>query len=200
MKIFHMTLAAALVLTLAACTTMGIGVGSTPTGDLRAVISWKSMSDRDGVMTAMLSNGETYSGMYFQITSETRLDTLDPLWVGWARPWSDWAYLGPEPITGFVTHYSGRVVANLGKSQWDAHALRIQAQPPRLGDGGWRRRHMSVAERANDRRDLSAATLKRRRLDGLERRGETRAFPRLPRAGCEPGTPRLKGASCLDAS
>ena len=113
MKTCHMILTAAFVLTLAACTTMGTGVGSTPRGDLRAVISWKSMSDRDGVMTAMLSNGETYSGMFFQITSETRLDTLDPLWVGWARPWSDWAYLGPEPVTGFVTHYSGRVVANL---------------------------------------------------------------------------------------
>jgi len=103
-----------LVLGLTACTTMGTGVGSTRVGDVRAVLSWEASGARTGMMTAMLSTGETYAGMYFQITSDTRVDGLGPLWVGWARPWTGWPYWGlADPGPQFITYYSGRVVANL---------------------------------------------------------------------------------------
>jgi hypothetical protein len=62
-------------------------------------------------MTAILSTGETYSGPFFQITQESRVDSLEPLWVGWGRRWPGWEPWWPS--TEFVTHYSGRVVANL---------------------------------------------------------------------------------------
>ncbi|MHB1207987.1 MAG: hypothetical protein ACYCZX_20650 [Rhodospirillaceae bacterium] len=124
---------------LAACApTSGVGVASTPAGDLRATMSWQSNGGRSGVMTAQLSNGESYTGRYFQISQETQVTDLDPLWIGWNGPgfrrpgfwggygwrgrrwgggfgygggWGGWDYWGPQ--TAFVTTYSGRVVANL---------------------------------------------------------------------------------------
>ncbi|HMI97927.1 MAG TPA: hypothetical protein VK479_15565, partial [Micropepsaceae bacterium] len=64
MKPSRISFVAALLLGLTACTTMGTGVGSSPTGNVRAILTWKG-GDRTGIMTAMLSTGETYSGMYF---------------------------------------------------------------------------------------------------------------------------------------
>ncbi len=130
-------IAAAAFTSLAACApTSGVGVASTPAGDLRATMTWQSNGGRAGVMTAQLSNGETYSGRYFQISHDTQVTDLDPLWVGWGPPWAGprwgggfgygwrhrgfgggwgawggWNSWGPQ--TAFVTVYSGRVVANL---------------------------------------------------------------------------------------
>ena len=130
MKTFIKTLTfSAALMGLAACApaiTSGVGVASTPAGDLRATMSWQSNGGRSGVMTAQLNNGESYTGRYFQITQDTRVADLDPLWVGWGRPhfyggWrgrrgfggfgGGWDYWGPQ--SAFVTTYSGRVVANL---------------------------------------------------------------------------------------
>lgn len=133
-------MAAGLGLTaLAACApTSGVGTASTPGGDLRASMTWQSNGGRSGVMTAQLSNGETYSGRYFQISHDTQVADLDPLWIGWGPAWGPspywrggygwrhrgfhggfgfgagwggWGYWGPQ--TTFVTTYTGRVVANL---------------------------------------------------------------------------------------
>lgn len=98
---------------IAACTTTGTGMGTERAGDIRANFAWTSTDDRTGTMTANLSTNDTYTGQFFQITRDTRVDTLGPLWSGWANPWRGWRYWGPEPDTAFVTHYSGRVVANL---------------------------------------------------------------------------------------
>jgi hypothetical protein len=132
MKPMTVLTAAAALASLAACApTSGVGVASTPAGDLRATMTWQS-NGRSGVMTAQLNNGETYSGRYFQITHDTQINDLGPLWVGWNRPgfwggmgwhgrgrgwggwgggWGGWDSWGPQ--TSFVTTYSGRVVANL---------------------------------------------------------------------------------------
>ena len=101
-----------LVALAAGCTTMGTGTGSTATGKNPVNFSWKSSDGVSGSMNASLSNGKTYSGQFFQITSDTTVDNLGPLWTGWGGRWGgDWGFwdAGPE----FVTHYSGRVVANL---------------------------------------------------------------------------------------
>jgi hypothetical protein len=116
MRMTHSISAVSLALALTACETMGTGtgVGSTPTGQVQAVLSWEMSGSREGTMTAMLSTGETFTGMYFQITSETRADNLDPLWVGWGRPWGGWPHWGyVDPGPEFITYYSGRVLANL---------------------------------------------------------------------------------------
>ncbi|AKH18703.1 hypothetical protein SUS17_3133 [Sphingomonas sp. S17] len=75
---------------------------------------WKSSGARSGTMTANLSTGATYAGPFFQITSETTIEELGPLWTGWGNRWRwrGWAYWGPTQST--LTHYSGRVLANLG--------------------------------------------------------------------------------------
>ena len=134
MKPLQTSFAAAFLFGVAACTTMGTGVGSSPTGNIRAVLMWKG-SDRDGIMTATLSNGEVYSGMYFQITGETRVDDLTPLWIGWQRPWAGWPYW-VEPGPQFITYYSGRVVANLEGPNGTHMRCRFQLIRPAAGMAG----------------------------------------------------------------
>ena len=97
----------------AGCTTTGTGFGSTASGTDPVTFQWKSSDSVSGDMSATLADGKTYTGQFFQITSETTVDTLGPLWAGWGPRWRrggwyDWD-AGPE----FVTHYSGRIVANL---------------------------------------------------------------------------------------
>ncbi|HET9106361.1 MAG TPA: hypothetical protein VFN79_04135 [Steroidobacteraceae bacterium] len=92
-------------------------------------------------MTASLRNGRTYSGRYFQITSDTSLNGLGPLWVGWGpewgmdewglNDWNDW-----EPGPQFVTHYSGRVVANLATAGGAHMRCRFRLIHPADGMGG----------------------------------------------------------------
>jgi len=95
------------------CATMGTGTGTTAKGGHPVTFSWRSTDTVSGTMNATLSDGKTYSGQFFQITSNTTVDNLDPLWAGWGPGWrrGGWDYwdAGPE----FVTHYSGKVVANL---------------------------------------------------------------------------------------
>jgi hypothetical protein len=133
--------ALALLFALPGCTSMGTGYGSSRSGDLRATLSWQSSDSRVGTMTAQLSTGETYSGRYFQVTQETRVDDLRPLWVGWNRRWRGWDYWGPGPWgpdwgPRFVTEYSGRVLANL-QGPGDRHMrCRFQLMRPASGMSG----------------------------------------------------------------
>jgi hypothetical protein len=92
-------------------------------------------------MTARLSDGQTYTGTYFQITSDTRVDELSPLWSGWDSPrWGSWWGVGPwrswEPTTGFVTTYSGRVVANLEGPNGTHMRCRLDLISPASGMAG----------------------------------------------------------------
>lgn len=105
----------------AGCTTMGTGTGSTPSGASPTTFSWKSSDGVSGTISASMSNGKKYSGQYFQITKDTTVDTIGPLWTGWGgwggwggRRWGgDWDYWGADTSPDFITHYTGRVVANL---------------------------------------------------------------------------------------
>jgi hypothetical protein len=96
-----------------ACVTSGIGSGSSRANDVNATFMWQSRDDRTGTLTANLSSGETFTGQYFQITSDTRIDQIGPLWDGWRMGWRGQRYWAGGPTAAFVTHYSGRVVANL---------------------------------------------------------------------------------------
>lgn len=129
---------------LAACATSGAGTGSTLQGDVRATLSWQSTGGHDGTITAQLSTGETFTGRYFQISRDIRVDDLAPLWRGWGwprsgwgmpwGPWHDWGYWGPS--TGFVTSYSGRVVANLEGPNQTHMRCRFFLQNPASGMAG----------------------------------------------------------------
>lgn len=102
-----------LLLLVAGCTTTGVGVGSSPSGAVSATFTWIADSPRGGTMTALLSTGESYRGPFFQVTRETRIEELAPLWVGWGRRWRwhGWDYWGPRE--SYLTEYTGRVLANL---------------------------------------------------------------------------------------
>ena len=121
---------------ITACTTMGTGVGNVRNSDLHANFAWKSTDDRTGTLTATLSNGDTFSGPFFQVTRDTRVETLAPLWYGWAGPWRGWPYWGPYPDRAFVTHYSGRVVANLADTAGDHMRCHFSLMHPQHGMAG----------------------------------------------------------------
>lgn len=121
---------------IAGCTTMGTGMGSVRGGDTRATFQWQSTDDRTGTMNASLSTGDQYNGQFFQVTRDTRIDTLGPLWAGWGPGWRGWRYWGPAPDTAFITHYSGRVVANLANAGGDRMRCHFQLMHPDRGMAG----------------------------------------------------------------
>ncbi len=129
-----------LLLALAAgCTTMGTGTGSTPSGADPVSFSWKSSDSVSGTMDAALSDGKTYSGQFFQITKDTTVDSVGPLWDGWHSRrggFGDWAYWDSVPSTGFIRHYSGRVVANLGAASGAHIRCQFQLVHPSEGMAG----------------------------------------------------------------
>lgn len=123
-----------LLLLAAGCTTMGTGFGSTATGAIPVSFNWKSSDSVSGTMDAVLSDGKTYSGQFFEITDDTTVDNLGPLWSGWNsgfRGRSGWDYWQGAPE--FVTHYTGRVVANLGAP--NGEHMRCQFRLVRPSDG-----------------------------------------------------------------
>lgn len=136
------------LLTVAGCTTMGTGYGTTATGTHPVHFSWTSSGDVGGTMSATLANGNVYTGTYFQITDTTTADTLGPLFDGWGsgfgyglgyggnvgsgfEGWGDWN-ASPE----FITHYTGRVVANLIDPKGKHIRCRFQLVHPSDGMAG----------------------------------------------------------------
>ena len=120
----------------AGCTTTGTGDGSALSGADRMTFSWKSSDTVSCSITATAADGATYTGQFFEVTSDTQVQNLAPLWVGWgpgwrSAGWYDWDE-GPE----FVTHYSGRVVANLSAAGGAHMRCRFQLAHPSAGMSG----------------------------------------------------------------
>jgi len=140
MKLSKATLALPLLIAFAAgCTTMGTGTGSTATGASPVTFSWKSADSVTGNMDATLADGKTYSGQFFQITKETRVDSVAPLWSGWHSGWSrfgGWDGWAAAPTPDFIQHYSGRVVANLGAPGGEHMRCKFQLAHPSKGMAG----------------------------------------------------------------
>ncbi len=101
----------------AGCKSTGTGEGHSPQGNAHVTFQWEQSSPTSGNLRATLitrdGGPETYAGKFFQITQESQLETLAPLWAGWYPGWGGWTYWGPEPQVSFITHYTGEVVANL---------------------------------------------------------------------------------------
>src|SRR5207237_250679 len=73
---------------------------------------------------------------FFQVTRDTTVDSLSPLWAGWGRGpwgygWNDWG-AGPS----FITHYTGRVVANLSAPSGAHMRCKFQLASPDAGMAG----------------------------------------------------------------
>jgi hypothetical protein len=74
----------------------------------------------NGTMTATLPDGESFSGRYLQVSSETSGDTLAPFWGGYGVAWDDWgadseseAWITGSDLPTFIQNYSGKVIATL---------------------------------------------------------------------------------------
>jgi hypothetical protein len=121
----------------AGCATMGAGTGATPSGADAVTFHWNGSTASDsGTMTASLSDGTTYTGQYFQITSNTTVDNLEPLWVGWRGGWGGLGWDDWGADSSFVTHYTGRVVANLGTVSGAHMRCKFQLADPTEGMSG----------------------------------------------------------------
>jgi hypothetical protein len=118
------------------CTTMGTGYGTTAVGTNPVHFSWQSSDGVSGTLHATLADGSVYAGSYFQITENTTTDTLAPLWDGWGAGWGfgGWDYW--DTGSDFVTHYTGRVVANLADPEGKHIRCKFQLVHPSNGMAG----------------------------------------------------------------
>lgn len=103
-----------------ACTMTGTGIGNSRVAGASAMFSWSARGPQTGTMTAVLADGRSYAGPFFQITRETRVDDLGPLWTGWEPMGRGRFYRGGRggwrswgPSQQFIIEYSGKVLANL---------------------------------------------------------------------------------------
>src|SRR5258708_31281944 len=77
---------------------MGTVTGPTLYGQSTATCIWKRSDGVSGTINATFSGGKTYSGQYFQITKDTTVDSIGPLWAGWGgRGGRGWGYWGVDP-------------------------------------------------------------------------------------------------------
>jgi hypothetical protein len=116
---------------------MGSGSGTLSGGDAANVdFDWKSQGDVAGAMTASFSDGRAFTGSFFQITQDTQIDRVAPLWAGWSPRWQGWYGWDANPGPDFVKHYSGRVLANLTGVNGEHMRCRFQLVRPRSGMQG----------------------------------------------------------------
>ncbi|MFZ1906346.1 MAG: hypothetical protein WAU56_13260 [Steroidobacteraceae bacterium] len=99
------------------CKSTGEGMGQSPTGDIKATFTWEETGPTKGTLKATVIQldgmQQQYQGTFYQITKDTQMETIAPLWSPWWPAWGGWAYWGPEPTDSFITQYTGHVVANL---------------------------------------------------------------------------------------
>lgn len=126
------------------CTSMGIGAGQlieSGASEQPVAFSWTSQDGgMSGTMSAALPDA-MFQGRFFQITQQTRQETLSPLWSHWHRGWYDWPYWGGPvppsfPTTQFITHYTGKVVATLSSSTDQRMRCRFHLVQPSRGMSG----------------------------------------------------------------
>jgi hypothetical protein len=125
---------------LQACTTEGELLEADAA--LQSVaFSWVSHDGgMTGSMTARLAEA-SFQGRFFQITQQTRYETLSPLWTHWNHGWSDWPeWSGPlppgYPTPQFITHYSGKVLATLSAANNERMRCRFHLVAPARGMSG----------------------------------------------------------------
>jgi len=90
-----------------------------------------------GTMSATLTDGKQYRGQFFEITKDTRVDNLGPLWTGWNPGWRgfggfDYWDAGPSFVTALLGPGRGQSRCS-GRC---AHALQFQLAHPSEGMAG----------------------------------------------------------------
>jgi len=128
-------------LALTGCETTG--GGGTGAGNVRGTqkpvaFTWQSEGDHSGDITATFNSGRVFKGEYFQITSDTHVDRLDPLWDGWdsSDHHGDWRYWEADSRSDFIRAYRGRVLANLQSENGEYMRCRFTLRSPERGMAG----------------------------------------------------------------
>jgi hypothetical protein len=129
---------AASMLSLPACQTAGTGSGHVRGTQKPVAFTWQSTDSVSGDITATFGSGRVFKGTYFQITHDTRVDRLGPLWDGWGRPHrrGNWRYWSYDPGPEFIKTYSGRVLANLHDDTGEHMRCRFTLISPSRGMAG----------------------------------------------------------------
>ncbi|HTU66492.1 MAG TPA: hypothetical protein VMF52_11125 [Steroidobacteraceae bacterium] len=147
-------LASAAAFAMSACETSnsaGTGSGNVRGSTKPVAFTWESSGNDSGNITATFGTGRVFRGKYFQITSDTRAERLDPLWDGWERSSrrGSWRYWERDPGPGFAKTYSGRVLANLHSEDGEHMRCRFTLISPARGmtGGGAGRCEMSESRR-----------------------------------------------------
>jgi hypothetical protein len=129
--------AIAAALLVSACQTAGTGSGNVRGTRKPVAFTWQSTDSVSGDITATFGTGRVFKGTYFQITRDTRVDRLEPLWYGWgARRRGGWRYWAADPGPEFVKTYSGRVLANLHSDDGEHMRCRFTLISPQRGMAG----------------------------------------------------------------
>src|SRR5258708_1796193 len=116
---------------------MGTVTGPTLYGQSTATCIWKRSDGVSGTINATLAGGNTYSGRYFQITKDTTVDSIGPLWAGWGgRGGRGLGYWGVDPSPGLVTPHTRRLVANLAEPSGTHRRCQFQLVHPSDGMNG----------------------------------------------------------------
>ena len=139
-EIFCRALLLLVVGLVAGCAATRSGSGSAVPGTNSVKFSWTGSGNVSGSMTATFPNGETFSGRFFQITSSLtdELGSQGPIWH------QDGLYdVGPG--LQYVPHYTGRVVANLGRSDGAQMRCRFELRSPVDGMAGGARGECQLA-------------------------------------------------------
>ena len=130
---------------LAGCVASGTIRGRmSKTGDAPVPVTLQYRSERfaqNGTITAKLPDGETFTGRYLQVSSDTDAETLDPYWGGWGVGWAGWgpwsddygAWIAGADMPTFVRNYSGKVIATLIGDRGDRMRCRFRLADPEQG-------------------------------------------------------------------
>ena len=158
MKTILGAVACAFALVLAGCQTSGgTGTGAGRVNGTRKPVAftWESSDSVSGKITATFGTGRVFRGSYFQITSDTRVERLDPLWDGWGRPYrrNSWRYWGADTGPQFIKSYSGRVLANLHSEDGEHMRCRFNLISPSRGMAGGGEGRCELSE---SKREISA--------------------------------------------
>ena len=125
---------------LSACATQSAGTGSGNVRGTRKPVAftWQSNDRVSGDITATFNDGQVFKGTYFQITRDTRVDRLGPLWDGWGAPYprTGWRYWDRDMDRQFIQEYNDRVLANLLSNSGNHMRCRFTLVTPSRGMAG----------------------------------------------------------------
>lgn len=106
--------AALAALALAACTTIGVGMGELRPGNTPVEFDWSSDDGgMSGLMSARLGTGAPFTGTFMQITQQERSILATEQSDSWPGQWDAPGGEVTSPPSGLTTLYSGNVEADL---------------------------------------------------------------------------------------